>query len=66
MGESYLPVAVFNDEEHGRILPLHDSVQGFNTHAVLGRAERQRPWIAYGSGWEMLCQLWGKNKMYSI
>lgn len=54
---SYLSITVLDDEQNWRVLALHGSVQGFNTHTMFGSAEGQSPGIANGSRWEILCQL---------
>ena len=53
----HLSIAVLDDHEDGRVLALHGPVQGLDAHAVLGRAERQRPWVADGPRGEVPGQL---------
>ena len=57
MIEPYLAVTVLDDQQHGCVQPLHDSIQGLNAHAMLGCAIGKSPGVANGPGREVLGQL---------
>jgi len=55
-------VAVLDDHEDRRVLALHGPVQGLDAHAVLGRAERQRPGVADGPRGKVPGELQAKKR----